>query len=117
MTKLTINNVYDYIEGNSRALSTLFKPLPQYIKEQVYYRSSQCQPCLEKGSCTECGCATPGLFYASKRACEALRWGPMVNEKDWKEFKKQNNLNYDHLKRTEEGTDTSLQEPIPSEGV
>lgn len=66
--------------------------LPKHKKEQFEWRLMVANPkCIEGGSCIICGCYTPQL-QMTDAACEGKCYPEMMNEEDWKNFKKQNQI-------------------------
>ena len=65
--------------------------LPQHEFEQMVvhrYFKPECQPCLERGCCINCGCNTYAKMLDSKATCANGWWYPMHNKevhKKWKE--------------------------------
>jgi hypothetical protein len=91
---INAENIRNFIEGNLNLLkqNTSFMKLKTHIQEQAIFRAAQCINCLELGQCTECGCATPGLFYAPSKEDPKNKWGKMLEEKEWQLYKETNNL-------------------------
>jgi len=61
--------------------------LPEYIKEQVLYRMELCKECVDKPFCPNCGCVSPVLFFSATKTDALNKWGPMVNQEQWEQFK------------------------------
>ena len=92
--KVTSKDVRNFIEGNINYLKnrSSFMKLDTYIKEQAICRAVSCLECLNKGACTECGCATPQMFYSPKKEDSKERWGEMMKEEEWEAYKKEHDL-------------------------
>jgi len=88
------SNIRNFIEGNINIFKekSSFMQLDLHIQEQAIYRAALCMECLDKGACTECGCITPHLFYAANKEDALLKWGKMLEEKEWEVFKEEHNL-------------------------
>lgn len=97
--KITSLDVRNYIEGNLNYLkrNARFMKLQSHIQEQAICRAAECIECLEAGACTECGCATPQMFYSPKKKDAKDKWGEMLNVKEWREYKKEHNLQVPNL--------------------
>ena len=65
----------------------------KYVQEQQLYRldlmaiNPNGKQCLANGGCIKCGCAVPGL-QAADDSCEGGCYPPLLNSKDWEDFKK-----------------------------
>lgn len=92
--KITSKDIKNYIEGNMNYLKNIssFVRLAPYIKEQAVCRAVSCLECLNAGACTECGCATPQMFYAPKKEDSKGRWGEMLSKEDWEKYKEEHQL-------------------------
>jgi len=91
--KLTLQNIKNYIEGNTNMFLTQFGDKPQYFKEQISYRMLLCSnDCALKGECIVCGCKYPGRLYTIK-SCNPNRFPDIMNEEDWIKFKLNNGIN------------------------
>ena len=92
MAKITLRNILQYIEGNTRLLGDMIHLLPHHEKEQVIYRSQICKAeCLSVGYCIQCGCDLPGKFYV-KKSCNLDRFPDMMSKTDWEKFKLDNQI-------------------------
>lgn len=88
------SNIRDFVQGEwnmFKNYSTFFK-LSQHSREQALYRAVLCRPCHIKGSCIECGCSTPDLFYAPHKEDAGGKWGEMLNAEDWEKFKEEHEI-------------------------
>lgn len=90
-----LNNIKNFASGywNKFMDDSHFMSLKPHVKEQVLYRANLCRPCYVNGSCLECGCKTPEMFYAMAKVDSKERWGKMMNEEQWEKFKLENELN------------------------
>lgn len=61
--------------------------IPNHVKEQILYRlGSMRTDCVKKGECP-CKCTTPFKQFED-RACELNCYPPMMDAKNWSEYKK-----------------------------
>jgi len=72
-------------------------PLPNHVKEQIIWRRGQVvlksPECWKTGHCIQCGCEIVPKTTADM-GCEnePFCYPEMMNKKQWKEFKKTNNI-------------------------
>lgn len=92
MAKITINNIKQFIEGNTNLLYDAVIGKPKYYQEQIVYRASKCSDCLEDGKCVYCGCDLPGKHYVKKSCNNGERFPDLMDEKEWEEFKEKNKI-------------------------
>jgi hypothetical protein len=52
--------------------------------------------CTVNGSCLECGCETPDLYYGTDgcKRKENPCFPDMMGEEEWEKFKLENNINF-----------------------
>ena len=63
--------------------------------EQIAYRLEQCKDdCGKEGRCKECGCNFNKMMYAQKSCNQGERFPETMNEQDWEQFKKENNIEF-----------------------
>lgn len=55
--------------------------------EQVIFKRVMCQECYEKGECIHCGCNFKDLSVSKEATCSEGKWGKILNEKEWEEYK------------------------------
>jgi len=99
MAEINLSNIKQFFQGNLRMFSNSlgklgikYIRLPKYIQEQVYYRSTKCQDCKQKGRCLYCGCSVPEKWFADE-ACKGNRYPDMMlKEETWEEYKTENNI-------------------------
>lgn len=112
-SKITGQDVRNYLEGNAYYLLSFFKSTsPTHIKEQALYRAFLCDECLKKGKCVECGCKTPNMFFSPKKKDSKGRWGQMLSAKEWKKFKIENNIDINNLTREKMATSLRYFNPV-----
>lgn len=93
MSKINLENIISYIQGNVRykLYYSKFKGLiPGHILEQIDVRiKSMNEQCYTSGSCIMCGCRTTHLQMANK-PCEGACYPTMLNRREWKYIKSRN---------------------------
>lgn len=88
--KITLSNIYNFIEGNTRLFTKEMQP--DHIKQQIAYRMLICKDdCAKNGKCIKCGCSYPGRVYTSQ-SCNTDRFPDFMSRIDWEKFKKDNNI-------------------------
>ena len=93
-TKISIRNIYYYIQGNVRYFCYYNKYftflIPKHILEQVRFRiNNMDNQCYIQGSCKMCGCSTTALQMCNK-ACDKPCYPKMMNRSEWKKYKTYN---------------------------
>lgn len=97
MSKINIENIKSFIQGNIRAFIRRVGDLPEHIMEQYYYRLYLCKDtCLTSGRCKKCNCPTTLKAFASK-SCNPGVIQDLMPKQDWEDFKIKNNINKDVL--------------------
>lgn len=89
--KITIKNIYAYLQGTFRYklyYSSFFKFLIRtHILEQIDSRIlSMDRECFSAGQCKLCGCNTTALQMANK-TCDGNCYPEMLSKKDWHSMK------------------------------
>lgn len=93
MAEVNLKNILQFFEGNINILGDNFNLLPRYKREQVLWRMSICKDdCVIKGRCIYCGCSVPGKLYVEKSCNMGNRFPDMMEQLEWEEYKKQNNI-------------------------
>ena len=88
--EITVQNIYNFIEGNTRLFTKSIQP--DHIKQQISYRMLLCKDdCAKEGHCIKCGCDYPGRVYTSE-SCNKDRFPDFMSRIDWEEFKKDKNI-------------------------
>ena len=88
--EITLNNIYNFIEGNTRLFTKSIQP--EHIKQQIAYRMLLCKDdCAKTGQCIKCGCDYPGRVYTTE-SCNTDRFPDFMSRIDWEEFKKEKNI-------------------------
>jgi len=91
MGKITLKNIRQYLEGNSRMMLDNVGLVGEHIQEQIAYRMLLCKGCLIAGACEKCGCSVPGKLYVSQ-SCNPDKFPDLMNEEDWCNFKETNDV-------------------------
>lgn len=70
--------------------------LERHEVEQLALRflDKDCSICLDKGSCTHCGCHTEGRMNGWGDSCSAGNWGPVVDKEIWNKRKRDLNIKF-----------------------
>jgi len=93
MQKITTKKVLQFLEGNIKMLGDKFNLLRNHEKEQVLWRLELCKnDCVLEGKCKYCGCSVPGKLYVKKSCNEGVRFPDMMDEWEWQEWKRINNI-------------------------
>jgi hypothetical protein len=93
MAEINLKNISQFIEGNVNMLSDRFNLLPNHKREQVSWRLEVCKDdCVIEGICKYCGCSVPGKLYVDKSCNNGKRFPDMMDEIEWEDFRKKNNL-------------------------
>lgn len=90
--KITLKNIKQFLEGNSKMLAAQVGFLAPHIAEQVAYRMLLCKDCLIDGACKYCGCDVPGKLYVWQSCNDGERFPDMMNQEDWIKFKETNDI-------------------------
>ena len=92
--KITINNIKNFIEGNTNQVLSSMGLKPESFMEQVRYRKSVCLECLNAGACLRCGCSLPGRFYTEESCNKGELFPDIMNDEDWLKFKQENHEDF-----------------------
>ena len=91
ISEITSSQVKSFLQGYSRYYYDNVFGLPEYIKEQVYYRLYTCKDtCLATGVCEKCNCPTIKKSYADKSCSD--KFPDLMSYGGWTKFKKDNNV-------------------------
>jgi hypothetical protein len=86
-------DIKNFVQGNYLMVKDLLGGKQMdHIKEQALYRAMLCSDCLKAKKCSECGCATPGMFFSPEKIDSKYRWYKMLPKEYWEEFKKIHNI-------------------------
>jgi len=89
ISEITGSKIKSFIQGYSRYYFDNIVGLPEYIKEQVYYRLYTCKDtCLISGKCEICSCPTIKKAYAND-SCNKNKFPDLMSNGEWKEFRAQ----------------------------
>ena len=61
--------------------------IPLHEAEQIVYRACRCRPCLENGSCLDCGCEIQGAIASKDNWCSDGKWTAIMDKDDWDQYK------------------------------
>lgn len=92
MAKVTLKNMFAFIEGNLKMTWDRMIGLPEHEKEQIAFRARVCEDCVALGECKACGCPTPDKFFSTE-PCDGNTYPRMMNKEDWEKYKKENFIN------------------------
>ncbi len=85
---ITFSNIKDYIQGYSRWFQDHWRILPDYTKEQVLFRASQCPPeCARNQKCHFCKCDFPAKLFVDYSCNKGQALPNLMNEEEWKNYK------------------------------
>jgi len=89
MTKITVQNIKNFMQGTARQIGNEIGMTPEHIVEQVAYRESKCPECKEAGHCVAgtCGCGVPGRWF-STQSCNYARFPDLMGKEEWEEYKR-----------------------------
>ena len=91
--KITLTNIFQFIEGNLKMLGEKIHLLPAHEKEQVVYRSMICKDeCVKNGYCKYCGCNLPGKFYSTRSCNKGELFPDLMSKDEWEKFKKERGI-------------------------
>jgi hypothetical protein len=99
-TKITKDNIKQYLEGNTNMLLAKLGQKPQWYLEQIAYRTLICKDdCWKVGTvkngprhCQSCGCDLPGKWYVTKSCNGGKKFPDIMNEPEWVQYKKENGI-------------------------
>lgn len=88
LEQITLSNIKSFFQGYSRYYLDKIKILPQYTREQVFYRIWVCKDsCIPFRKCEVCGCSAIEKSYATK-SCSLEKFPNLVSKERWEEYKK-----------------------------
>jgi hypothetical protein len=88
--EITLSNIYNFIEGNTRLFTEKFQV--SHLKEQFAYRMLLCEnDCAKTKKCIKCGCDYPARIYTSQ-SCNQERFPNLLSRVEWEEFKIKNEI-------------------------
>ena len=82
--------VFSYIEAQFQKIFGVWTKQEDQIaySEQLIYKAVMCPECKAKGECVFCGCNFKDLSVSKDAVCSEGRWGKIMDEKNWEEYKK-----------------------------
>ena len=90
--KITLKNIYSFIQGNLQMRLDGMGLKPQYYQEQIAYRMLQCQDCYKQKRCKKCNCPLPDKFYVTKSCNDGEIFPDLMNEEDWLIYKEEHEI-------------------------
>lgn len=90
--QITIKNIKQFIEGNTKMFLAEVGLQPEHLKEQIAYRTLICSDCFATGNCKECGCDLPGMFYVKQSCNLGEKFPDLMSKLEWEIFKKENDI-------------------------
>lgn len=92
MNKITIKNIKQYVEGNTRTILNDLKLQPLHIQEQIAYRRLLCsKDCAVNNKCIICGCDFKGKT-SIKESCNPDRFPDLMSKVEWEQYKQQHDI-------------------------
>lgn len=81
--------VFAYIESLKQKFFGVWTKKEDQIAyaEQIIFKGAMCPECKANGSCIHCGCNFDDLAMSKVATCSDGRWGKVLNNKKWKEYK------------------------------
>lgn len=95
MSKVTIKNIRQYLEGNAKFYLDKLNQLPKYYKEQVVWRTSKCvDTCMIKNEnkCEYCGCEASKKIYVEESCNDGKVFPNLMTKEEWDEYKEKNDI-------------------------
>lgn len=85
---ITLENIENYIVGNIQRLKDSLGMLPQYEKEQILFRASQCpKECSLNQKCHFCKCDYPEKLYVNHSCNKNKSLPNLMSEEEWNVYK------------------------------
>lgn len=92
LNQLSLKNIKSFIEGNYRFYKDKIHKLPEFTKEQYYYRLYLCKDdCLITGRCIICACPTVKKAFSTE-SCNPDRILKLMSGGEWRSYKKDHNI-------------------------
>lgn len=81
--------VFSYLESVKQKLFGVRIPQKDMVAyaEQIVFKRTMCPECYKAGACLHCGCNFKDLSISTDAVCSQQRWGKILNEKEWAEYK------------------------------
>ena len=91
--KITLNNIFNYVQGNANLILDKAGMVSQSFKEQIAFRSLSCKDdCVKTGKCKHCGCSLPGRFFTAKSCNNGEIFPDIMDEENWEKYKINNKI-------------------------
>lgn len=108
LSQISVKNIKSFIQGNLAYYTDKIYNLPDYIKEQYYYRLYQCKDdCLITGRCIKCGCPTLKKAFA-KDSCNPGVILDLMPGGVWRQYKIDNNISQELLENIKQIIDEHI---------
>lgn len=88
---ITLKNISNFLEGNTKMMQDGLGFYPAHLKEQIAYRMLRCTDCMSEGKCMKCGCKLPGKLYVAE-SCNKDRFPDLMSKSEWDEYRKNNGI-------------------------
>lgn len=112
LNQISVKNIKSFIEGNLAYYTDKIYDLPDYIKEQYYYRLYQCKDdCLITGRCKMCTCPTLKKAFA-KDSCNPGVILDLMPGGVWRQYKIDNNISQELLENIKQIIDEHIKTNI-----
>ena len=95
MIEINIKNVKSFIRGHYNMYLDKLGAYPKHKQEQILYRLSLCEDCVDNKGCKHCGCPPHKKVYDDKSCNGGERFPDMLSEIEWNKFKINNKITID----------------------
>ena len=90
---ITLKNISNFIEGNTKIFLSKLGFQPQHIKEQIAYRMLVCEDdCMAHGYCKECDCPVPDKMHVKESCNDGKLFPDLMSKVEWTKFKDENGI-------------------------
>ena len=90
--KITLKNIYSFLEGNIQLGLEQLHLQPEHIQEQIAYRRLMCKDdCAINNKCIICGCDFKGKTSVEE-SCNLERFPNLMGRVDWIRYKIKNDI-------------------------
>lgn len=113
---MEVKDIKNFFQGYAKYANR--DNLPPHQQEQVQLRMFLCAPCLQNGSCTECGCKTPQMFYSPHKQDSKGHFSDFLSSQQWDSLKNNYELYHEFFRQLAasklDGSDAGLLEDKPT---